>query len=317
MCRVKFFSKKQVKQHKLYHMSQEFHNFWLTSYKNLPSYNAVDGLSLEFLGNDSKFWKYDKFKPTEKNSVFKAQMPQDWELSWSEWDEKNKTKIKPEVDEKETFPACEICGETFLHINTLKIHKRRNCLEEKPELAKLKFRKSEIVSLKKSKSTKHKTLEEPEVKEKEEFPACEICGEIFLHINALTIHKRQNCLEGNPELPKEKIQKPEIVSLRKSKSTKHKTLEELQVEEKEGLIFEGPTLTIHKRQNCLEEKLAPPKLKFKKPDIAVLLQAGGLLTLSQPGGAYYPHPVLQAPQDFQTFRRPCIVSPKKVKINET
>ena len=132
MCRVKFFSKKQVKQHKLYHMSQEFHNFWLTSYKNLPSYNAVDGLSLEFLGNDSKFWKYDKFKPTEKNSVFKAQTPLDWELSWSEWDEKNRTKIKPEVDEKEEFPACEICGETFLHINTLKIHKRRNCLEEKP-----------------------------------------------------------------------------------------------------------------------------------------------------------------------------------------
>ena len=72
MCQVKFFSKNQVKQHKLYHMSQEFHNFWLTSYKNLPSYNAVDGLSLEFLGNDSKFWKYDKFKPTENNSVFKA-----------------------------------------------------------------------------------------------------------------------------------------------------------------------------------------------------------------------------------------------------
>ena len=74
MCRVKFFSKKQIKQHKLYHMSQEFHNFWLTSYKNLPSYNAVDGLSLEFLGNDSKFWKYDKFKPTENNSVFKAKL---------------------------------------------------------------------------------------------------------------------------------------------------------------------------------------------------------------------------------------------------
>ena len=313
MCRVKFFSKKQVKQHKLYHMSQEFHNFWLTSYKNLPSYNAVDGLSLEFLGNDSKFWKYDKFKPTENNSVFKAQNPQDWELSWSEWDEKNRTKIKLEVDEKEEFPACEICGETFLHINTLKIHKRRNCLEEKPEPAKLKFRKPEIVSLRKSKSTKHKTLEEPEVKEKEEFPACEICGEIFLHTNSLTIHKRRNCLEENPEPPKEKIQKPEIVSLRKSKSAKYKTLEELKVEEKEELVFEGPTLTIHKRQNCLEEKPAPPKLKFKKPDIAGLLQAGGLLTLSQPGGAYYPHPVLQAPQDFQTLRRPCIVSPKKSK----
>ena len=186
-------------------------------------------------------------------------------------------------------------------------------MEEKPEPAKLKFRKPEIVSLRKSKSTKHKTLEEPEVKEKEEFLACEICGEIFLHINALTIHKRRNCLEENPEPPKEKIQKPEMVSLRKSKPAKHKTLEELEVEEKEELIFEGPTLTIHKRQNCLEEKLAPPKLKFKKPDIAGLLQAGGLLTLSQPGGAYYPHPVLQAPPDFQTLRRPCIVSPKKSK----
>ena len=31
------------------------------------------------------------------------------------------------------------------------------------------------------------------------------------------------------------------------------------------------------------------------------------LTLSQPGGAHYPHPVLQAPPDFQTLRRPCIV----------
>jgi hypothetical protein len=224
-------------------------------------------------------------------------------LSWSEWDEKNSTKIKPEVDEQEEFPACEICGETFLHINTLKIHKRRNCLEEKPEPARLKFRKPEIVSLKKSKSTKLKTIEEPEVDKKEEFPACEICGETFLHINTLTIHKRQNCLEENPEPPKEKIQKPEIVSLRKSKSTKHK----------EELIFEGPTLTIHKRQNCLEEKPAPPKLKFKKPDITGLLQAGGLLTLSQPGGAYYPHPVLQAPPDFQPLRRPCIASPKKSK----
>ena len=29
------------------------------------------------------------------------------------------------------------------------------------------------------------------------------------------------------------------------------------------------------------------------------------LTLSQPGGAHYPHPVLQAPPDFQTLRRPC------------
>ena len=28
------------------------------------------------------------------------------------------------------------------------------------------------------------------------------------------------------------------------------------------------------------------------------------LTLSQPGGAHYPHPVLQAPPDFQTLRRP-------------
>ena len=60
-------------------------------------------------------------------------------------------------------------------------------------------------------------------------------------------------------------------------------------------------MIIHKRQNCLEEKPAPPKLKFKKPDIAGLLQAGGLLTLSQPGGAYYPHPVLQALPDFQTL----------------
>ena len=28
------------------------------------------------------------------------------------------------------------------------------------------------------------------------------------------------------------------------------------------------------------------------------------LILSQPGGAHYPHPVLQAPPDFQTLRRP-------------
>ena len=33
------------------------------------------------------------------------------------------------------------------------------------------------------------------------------------------------------------------------------------------------------------------------------------LTLSQPGGAHYPHPVVCAPQDFQTLRRPwlCIL----------
>ena len=28
------------------------------------------------------------------------------------------------------------------------------------------------------------------------------------------------------------------------------------------------------------------------------------LTLSQPGGAHYPHPVLRAPPDFQILRRP-------------
>ena len=101
-------------------------------------------------------------------------------MSWSEWDEKNRTEIKPEVDEKEEFPACEICGETFLHINTLKIHKRWNCLEDKPESAKLKFRKPEIVLLRKSKSTKHKALEEPEVEEKEE---------LIFERPTLTIHK--------------------------------------------------------------------------------------------------------------------------------
>ena len=31
------------------------------------------------------------------------------------------------------------------------------------------------------------------------------------------------------------------------------------------------------------------------------------LTLSQPGGTHYPHPVLPAPPDFQTLRRPCVV----------
>ena len=34
------------------------------------------------------------------------------------------------------------------------------------------------------------------------------------------------------------------------------------------------------------------------------------LTLSQPGGAHYPHPVLRAPPDFQTLRRPCIIFQK-------
>jgi hypothetical protein len=29
------------------------------------------------------------------------------------------------------------------------------------------------------------------------------------------------------------------------------------------------------------------------------------LTLSQPGGAHYPHPVVRATQDFQTLRRAC------------
>ena len=29
------------------------------------------------------------------------------------------------------------------------------------------------------------------------------------------------------------------------------------------------------------------------------------LTLSQPAGAHYPHPVLRALPDFQTLRRPC------------
>ena len=193
-------------------------------------------------------------------------------MSWSDWDEKNRAEIKPEVEEKEEFPTCEICGETFLHINTLKIHKKRNCLEEKPEPVKLRFRKPEIVSLKKSKSTKHKTLEKPEVEEKEEFPTCKICGETFLHINTLTIHQQQNCLEKKPEPPKENNKKPEIVSLRMSKSATHKTFEEPEVKEKEELIFEGPTLIIHKRQNCLDENPEPPKLEFKKPDIGQILK---------------------------------------------
>ena len=29
------------------------------------------------------------------------------------------------------------------------------------------------------------------------------------------------------------------------------------------------------------------------------------LTLSRPGGAHYPHPVLHAPPDFQTLRHAC------------
>ena len=47
-------------------------------------------------------------------------------------------------------------------------------------------------------------------------------------------------------------------------------------------------------------------------EISGLSQAGGphfledQLTLSQPGGAHYPHPVLRAPPDFQTLRRPCV-----------
>ena len=53
-------------------------------------------------------------------------------------------------------------------------------------------------------------------------------------------------MEEKPESAKLKFRKPEIVSLRKSKSTKHKTLEEPEVEEKEELTFERPTLTIHK-----------------------------------------------------------------------
>ena len=31
------------------------------------------------------------------------------------------------------------------------------------------------------------------------------------------------------------------------------------------------------------------------------------LTLSRPGGAHYPHPVLHAPPDFQTLRHACTV----------
>ena len=41
------------------------------------------------------------------------------------------------------------------------------------------------------------------------------------------------------------------------------------------------------------------------------------LTLSQPGGGrscpqHYPHPVIQAPPDFQTSRRPCNITPKLI-----
>merc|ERR1711963_312026 len=90
MCRVKFLSEDQLNQHKLYHKSEEFYNFWLRLYKNQPSY-LLEDTPLEFLEN-SKFSKYNKFKPTEKNSVAKVQNQKDWELSWAEWDEKNSEK---------------------------------------------------------------------------------------------------------------------------------------------------------------------------------------------------------------------------------
>ena len=44
---------------------------------------------------------------------------------------------------------------------------------------------------------------------------------------------------------------------------------------------------------------------------------GQQLTLSQPGGAYYSHPVIRAPPDFQTLRRPCKGSLERTYICET
>ena len=42
-----------------------------------------------------------------------------------------------------------------------------------------------------------------------------------------------------------------------------------------------------------------------------------LLTLSQPGGPHYPHPVLCALPDFQTLRRPCNVFKNEISFTES
>ena len=82
-----------------------------------------------------------------------------WDLTWNE---KDNAAQKP-VEDKEKLPTCDICGEEFLHQNTLDIHKQQpNCLEPKPEL--FKPLKLDVVSdgegEEKNKKGKQKDLED-------------------------------------------------------------------------------------------------------------------------------------------------------------
>jgi hypothetical protein len=127
---INFPSKFQLDQHEEYHKSPEWFNLWLIYCKKYQPNNPDAKLEPLNITEPSEYYKY---KPSAENSIPKAPRASQWDLSWEEWDDAAQ---KP-CEDKESLPTCDICGEEFLHQNTLDIHKQRpNCLELKLELFK-------------------------------------------------------------------------------------------------------------------------------------------------------------------------------------
>ena len=114
-------------QHEEYHKSPEWFNLWLIYCKKYQPNNPDANLEPFEITEPSKY------KPSPENCIPMTPRVSQWDLTWNERDDAAQ---KP-IEEKERLPTCDICGEEFLHQNTLDIHKQRpNCLEPKPELFK-------------------------------------------------------------------------------------------------------------------------------------------------------------------------------------
>ena len=123
----------------MYHNSPEWYNLWLIYCKKYQPNNPDSYLEPTELTEPSENYKY---KPSAENCVPKTPRVSEWDLTWDEWDA---TAQKP-IEKEDILPTCDVCGETFIHQNTLDIHKKRpNCLEPKPQ--HFKPRKLEVVSI--------------------------------------------------------------------------------------------------------------------------------------------------------------------------
>jgi hypothetical protein len=133
----------------MYHNSPEWYNLWLIYCKKYQPNNPDSYLEPTELTEPSENYKY---KPSAENCVPKTPRVSEWDLTWDEWDA---TAQKP-IEKEEILPTCDVCGEEFIHQNTLDIHKKRpNCLEPKPQ--HFKPRKLEVVSVRDGKEQKKRS----------------------------------------------------------------------------------------------------------------------------------------------------------------